>query len=89
MYIQGIDNRVFKDFKESYLKSLVEAYPGKLVLSKILNDIDETRNKLNVKLLSNLNINYWLLRGWSESESLEKIQHLKNKRKNLPLESQK
>ena len=81
MYIQGIDNRVFKDFKESYLKSLVEAYPGKLVLSKILNDIDETRSKLNVKLLSNLNVNYWLVRGWSENEALEKIQHLKSKRK--------
>lgn len=81
MYIQGIDKRIFKDFKDSYLSELYKAYPGKSIKLKIKNDLKETKNYLNIKLLSNLNINYWLIRGWSIEEANSKIKELKSKRK--------
>lgn len=81
MYIKGVDSRIFKDFKESYLLQLLNEFPGKSIVNKISSDIIDIRNKLNISLLSNLNINYWLVRGWDETESKIKIKFIKETRK--------
>jgi G:T-mismatch repair DNA endonuclease (very short patch repair protein) len=81
MYIRGVDKRVFKDFKEDYLLYLLEKYPGKLVQQKIYDIIKETKKELNIKVLINLNIHYWTVRGWTKEEAKEKVKEEKNRRK--------
>lgn len=81
MYIKGIDKRIFSDFKETYLLELIKKYPGKSVLNKIFKDINEIKISLNLQALTKLNINYWLVRGWDEKESLEHVNKIKSARK--------
>lgn len=81
MYIKGIDNRIFKNFNNVYLIELIKLYPNKSIEQKIYDDINKIKKELNVQLLSNLNIQYWIIRGWTENEAKEIIIQLKNKRK--------
>jgi len=81
MYIKGVNKGIFKNFKKEYLNQLLLEYPDKKIIDKINKLINECKNNLNLRLLSNLNINYWLVRGWSLDEANKKIKELKEKRK--------
>jgi hypothetical protein len=83
MYVKGVDKLIFKDFNTVFLEQLIIKYPGKKIAIKIKDDINLCKEKLGLKVLNNLNINYWLIRGWGEAESKYKISELLKKRKKL------
>ncbi|MCK9446145.1 hypothetical protein M0Q50_04545 [bacterium] len=73
-------NNFFKNFKKEYLEQLFMKYKEfneKDIILIIKKDMILLKTKHNLLKLHERNIQYWLVRGWSENESVDIM--LKNK----------
>lgn len=70
----------FKDYEKNYLKFLDIFYKNKPIIfikKEINKEIKIRQKRINKKSICNRNVEFWILRGWSEGQAKEKIDIIK------------
>ena len=74
----------FKNFNKNYLLFIDSYYKNKSIVyikNNINQQIKTIRLKNNINQIKERNIDYWLIRGWSYEDGINKIKEINNNRK--------